>query len=170
MCLPCAGGPNSGRKSDAQKTVSENPGCAEARARSALIQFLSDKKKSNKTSMHALRRTGKHKKKYIYFFLKLHPQPVCFFRLRYALIHAGGPHHESRRGERRVSALNDRCLLLLLLFSPPFPSLSLSCSSGVSTRILCNVDTMTDGARRKKKRKRKKKAGAHCSTGWWWWW
>ena len=56
-----------------------------------------------------------------------------------------------------MSALNDRCLLLLLLFSPPFPSLSLSCSSGVSTRILCNVDTMTDGARRKKKKKEKKK-------------
>lgn len=29
---------------------------------------------------------------------------------RYAPIHSDGPHHESRLGERRVAALNDRCL------------------------------------------------------------
>ena len=71
--------------------------------------------------MHALRCTGKHK----IFFQNCTLSLFISFRLRYAPIHADGPHHESRRGERRVSALNDRCLLGCFLF-PLSLSLSLS--------------------------------------------
>lgn len=68
---------------------------------------------------------------------------------RYAPIHSDGPHRESRLGERRVAALNDRCLLSALQVSPTQDSLW-------GRRAGCNVDTMTDGPN---------KAGTHCSAG-----
>lgn len=142
----------SGRKSDAQKAVSENSGCANtANAFHLLALFQSQRTSEDKQhiSRHACIMWNPFPKNKSCFSCNTLFQRLFILWPRYAPIHSDGPHHESRLGERRVAALNDRCLLSALQVSPTQDSLW-------GRRAGCNVDIMTDGPN---------KAGTHCSAG-----
>lgn len=99
LCLPCAGGPNSGRKSDAQRPF---PRIQDAQSHVCLNYSNSclhmRKKQNNKTSVHAVRCTApRHETENISILPGLF-RCLFVFWLRYAPIHTDGSHRESRLG------------------------------------------------------------------------
>lgn len=107
LFLPCAGGPDSGRKSDAQKQF---PRIQDAQSHAyCLLHFKSTTVMLYYVEMHLF---TKHKNLLI--------APVCsvdysfFGYVTHPSIHRDVSHHESRLDERRVAAQNDRCLFAAL--------------------------------------------------------
>lgn len=113
LFLPCAGGPNSGRKSDAQRPF---PRIQDAQSHACSLlapsQFRSafDKQQKHPRVHYATSRN-------IQYFNFTSLFQFYFLATLRAHPHRRITHHESRLGERRVAALNDRCLFSALQVS-----------------------------------------------------
>lgn len=131
LILPCAGGPNSGRKSDAQGLFREFRMRKAMRATCVhyytLLSSL-QKKKKNYIRIHAIfvriwNTSDGSGTSFIYSF----PVLFCTHHLH---THHEISHHESRREGRRVAALDDRCLYFYFIL---FFTLQVSSSDSLRT-------------------------------------
>lgn len=116
LFLPCATSPHSGRKSDAQRPF---PSIQDAQSHACTIPMSALKNKQtnkhkNITTMHRLWCTAP--------MHEAHNTPAAALSACFFSGYVTHPsHHESRLGERRVAALNDRCLLSALQVSRSDP-------------------------------------------------